>query len=117
MGITEALAAVRRVGVIRIEKGRLLIEVDRRHLGALEAHLAVLRLNKALALATLEAEATSPTQGAIDEASSWLNACGVGIQILGDHVCALLPAGADVPAARRALVTLGMGDAVLWQAG
>jgi len=80
MGIVEAMAAVRRVGVIRAENGRLLIEVDRRHLGTLEAHIEVLRRCKAQAVAILQAETTEPTQAAIDAASDYLNRVGAGVQ-------------------------------------
>ena len=38
MGIAEAIEAVRQLGIVRTEAGRLLIEVDRRHWGTGGSH-------------------------------------------------------------------------------
>jgi hypothetical protein len=114
MGIGEALEAVRQLGIVRAEAGRLLIEVDRRHLGALEAHIEVLRRGKAQALALLEAEVSAPSQAVIDRAADVLNAAGVGLQRMGGVVCALVPEAADGPEVRWGLAVMGLGDAVVW---
>ena len=115
MGIGEAIEAVRQLGIVRAEAGRLLIEVDRRHLGALEAHIEVLRRGKAQALALLEAEFSAPSQAAIDRASDILNAAGIGLQRMGGVVCVMMPESADGPEVRWALRVMGLGDATVWR--
>jgi hypothetical protein len=103
------------LGIVRAEAGRLLIEVDRRHLGAIEAHIAVLRRGKAQALALLEAEVSAPSQTAIDRAADTLNRAGVGLQRMGGVACAMVPEAADVPEVRWALAVMGLGDASVWR--
>lgn len=115
MGISEAIEAVRQLGNVRAEAGRLLIEVDRRHLGALEAHIEVLRRGKAQALALLEAEVSAPSQTAIDRASDILNSAGVGLQRLGGVTCVMIPEAGDGPELRWALKVMGLGDASVWR--
>ncbi len=115
MGIGEAIEAVRQLGIVRAEAGRLLIEVDRRHLEALEAHIEVLRRGKAQALALLEAEILAPSQVAIDRAAGILNGAGVGLQRLGGVVCVMIPEAADGPELRWALKSMGLESARLWK--
>ncbi|MFN7545165.1 MAG: hypothetical protein ACK5TN_20505 [Acidobacteriota bacterium] len=115
MGIGEAIEAVRQLGVVRAEAGRLLIEVDRRHLGALAAHIEVLKRCKAQAVALLEAEVSAPSQMAIDRAADILNSAGVGLQRMGGVVCVMVPETSDGPGWRWALAVMGLADATVWR--
>jgi hypothetical protein len=115
MGIAEAIEAIRQLGIVRAEGGRLLIEVDRRHLGVLEAHIEVLRRCKMQALALLESEYSAPSQATIDRAADVLNRAGVGLQRLGGVTCALIPEATDGPEVRWALRVMGLGDVSVWR--
>jgi hypothetical protein len=115
MGVAEALAAVRQLGAVHAQAGRLLIEVDRRHLGALAASIEVLKRYKAEALEMLEREESAPSQATLDRAAGILNAAGVGLQRMGATVCVMLPEAADGPEVHWALKVMALESATIWK--
>lgn len=112
MGIAEAIEAVRQLGIVRAEAGRLLTEVDRRHLGVVEAHIEALKRGKAQAVAILEPEVSSPSQAAIDRATDVLNCSGIGLQRMGGVLHVMVPRETDGPEVRWALQVLGLSSAM-----